>query len=129
MISAVNACTPQPSPLAKVTLFEGDDHLIWDRVYKETDAINWMLGYTKGTTTTPSPTPVPTTNAAPVVSAGPDLTATLPTSDVYIYGTASDSDGTIASYRWTKVAGGSIGMTNTAGARLREPRSPRPGVP
>ncbi|HEU5145627.1 MAG TPA: PKD domain-containing protein, partial [Chryseosolibacter sp.] len=95
-----------------------DDHLIWDRVYKQTDAINWMLSYTKGGTTT-SPTPTPSTNAAPVVSAGSDLNVTLPVSDVYIQGTASDSDGSIASYKWSKIAGGSVGMTNTGGARLR----------
>ena len=120
MINAVNACTPKPSPLAKVTLFEGDDHIIWDRVYKQTDAINWMLSFTNGTTTTaPAPTPAPATNTPPVVSAGPDLTVTTATTDVYIQGTASDADGSIASYKWTKIAGGSVGMTNTGGSRLR----------
>lgn len=118
MIAAVNACTPKPDPLAKVTLFEGADHFIWDRVYKQTDAINWMLGFTNGSTST-APSPTPVTNAPPVVSAGPDLTATLPISDVYIHGTASDADGSIASYKWSKIAGGAVGMTNTAGSRLR----------
>lgn len=118
MINAVNACTPQPSPLAKTTLFYGDDHIIWDRVYQQTDAIKWMLGFTNGGTA-PEPSPTPVTNTAPVVSAGSDLAVTLPSNEVYIYGKASDADGSIVSYKWTKVSGGSVGMTNTGGSRLR----------
>lgn len=109
MVNLVNACTPKPSPLAKTTLFSGLNHIIWDKVYKETDAINWMLGFTNGSTT----------NAAPVVSAGPDKTITLPTSEVYLQGSASDSDGSIASYNWTKTSGGSCSLSGTTGSKLR----------
>jgi hypothetical protein len=121
MINAVNACTPKPDPLAKTTLFEGDGHIIWDKVYKQTTAINWMLSFTNGTTsggTTPTPTPVPTTNTVPLVSAGEDKALTLPTNEVYLQGTASDPDGNIASYKWAKISGGSAGLTNTGGSRL-----------
>lgn len=115
MINAINACTPKPDPLAKTTLFSGDGHIIWDKVYKQTEALNWMLSFTNGASSGGSTV----TNNPPAVSAGPDIVLTLPTNETYIHGSASDSDGTIASYRWTKISGGAAGMTNTAGSRLR----------
>lgn len=56
------------------------------------------------------------TNQAPTVSAGSAQSITLPASSVTLTGTASDPDGTIASYLWTKVAGsgGTISSPNTA---------------
>ena len=114
MINAINACTPQPSPLAKTTLFPTGGHGIWDRVYKQTDALNWMLGWTNGSTSTTSPT-----NSYPVVSAGSDKSITLPTNEVYIQGTASDSDGSIASYTWTKTSGGTASLSGNYTSKLR----------
>ena len=105
MVNAINASTPKPSPLAKATLFPGMGHIIWDKVYNETSALTWMLGFRNGTTTT-SPTPTsPTSNAAPVANAGRDLSITLPTNAVSVYGSATDSDGTIKAYYWTQVSG------------------------
>jgi len=46
-----------------------------------------------------------TANTPPTVSAGTNQTITLPTSSVTLTGTASDPDGSIASYAWTKVSG------------------------
>jgi hypothetical protein len=48
-------------------------------------------------------------NKAPVVNAGTDKTMVLPTNSTTITGTASDPDGTIKSYQWTKVSGPSLG--------------------
>ena len=48
---------------------------------------------------------VTATNILPTVSAGPDKSITLPTNTVNLTGTASDGDGTIVSYAWTKVNG------------------------
>ncbi len=45
------------------------------------------------------------TNQAPVVNAGADVSVTLPTATATLAGTATDSDGTIASRVWTKVSG------------------------
>lgn len=118
MINAVNACTPKPSPLAKTTLFSGLGHIIWDKVYKETNAINWMLSFTNGTTSS-SDGSTSTSNKAPVVNAGSDKSITLPTNSLYIQGTASDSDGSITSLRWTKVSGGTASLSGTAGSKLR----------
>lgn len=113
MINAVNACAPKPSPLAKTTLFSGLAHNIWDKVYNETSAISWMLGFTNGTA---SSTP---TNKPPVVSAGADKFLTLPTSETYIQGSASDSDGTIASYAWTKIYGPPASLGGNTTSKLR----------
>jgi predicted esterase len=113
MIDAVNACTPKPDPLAKTTLFSGLGHIIWDKVYKETNAVNWMISFTNGTTSGG------TTNNPPVVDAGTDKSVTLPTNEVYMQGAASDGDGSIASYSWTKVSGGAASLSGTTGSKLR----------
>ncbi|HEY9006880.1 MAG TPA: malectin domain-containing carbohydrate-binding protein [Ohtaekwangia sp.] len=56
------------------------------------------------------------TNAVPTVNAGADKTVILPTTSVSLTGTASDSDGSIASYSWTKVSGptATLGSITTA---------------
>lgn len=51
-------------------------------------------------------------NKPPVANAGADVTVTLPTSSVKLTGSGSDSDGTIASYAWTKVSGGTASLAN-----------------
>jgi hypothetical protein len=45
------------------------------------------------------------TNQPPTVNAGTDQTITLPASTVTLTGTASDADGSIASYAWSKISG------------------------
>ena len=56
-------------------------------------------------------------NASPVANAGPDQAITLPTSTVTLTGTGTDSDGTIASYLWTKASGPTAGtITNSSSA-------------
>ena len=44
-------------------------------------------------------------NELPVANAGPDKTITLPTSSTTLSGSATDADGTIATYTWTQVNG------------------------
>ena len=56
------------------------------------------------------------TNQNPTVNAGADQTITLPVSTVTLTGTASDPDGTIASYVWTKVSGTGGTITSPAAA-------------
>ncbi len=116
MVSAINASTPKPNPLAKITLFGGLGHIIWDRVYKQTNALDWMLTFKRGGGT--SAPPPPPSGAAPTVSAGPDRTITLPTNSIDIQGSASDADG-IASYRWTKASGGQVGFQGHTTSKLR----------
>lgn len=62
-----------------------------------------------------------TSNAAPVANAGSNKTITLPTSSATLTGSATDADGTIASYAWTKIsgpAGGSFSSTTTASTTI-----------
>lgn len=99
MVNAINACTPKPSPLAKATLFPGLGHIIWDKVYNETTALTWLLSSKKGTTTTT------TQNAPPLVNAGSDVVAYLPTNSAVCNGSASDPDGSVAAYAWAQVSG------------------------
>lgn len=57
------------------------------------------------------------TNQRPTVSAGPNQTIVQPDNDANLTGTASDPDGTIASYLWTQVSGPSTAVltpNNTA---------------
>jgi beta-glucosidase len=44
-------------------------------------------------------------NIAPVANAGADKSITLPTNNVVINGSATDSDGTISSYSWNQISG------------------------
>lgn len=56
----------------------------------------------------------PAANQPPIVSAGANQTITLPTSQVTVTATASDPDGTIASYLWTKISGPAGGTITSA---------------
>lgn len=53
------------------------------------------------------------TNQSPVVDAGATITLTLPTNSSDIFGTASDPDGTISSYLWSKVSGPAATLSGT----------------
>lgn len=55
-------------------------------------------------------------NIPPTANAGPDKTITLPTNSVTLSGSGTDSDGTIASYAWTKVSGGTGTITSPGSA-------------
>lgn len=110
MINAVNACTPKPDPLAKVTLFSGMGHNVWDKTYKETNALNWMLSFTNGSA--PVDDPVSTTNIAPVANAGSDKTTS--SSTITLNGSGTDKDGKIMSYKWIKYSGGDVTLTNAS---------------
>lgn len=46
-----------------------------------------------------------TTNLSPVANAGSDQSITLPTDSITLMGSATDADGTIISYAWTKISG------------------------
>ncbi len=112
MVNAINNCSPKPNPLAKMTIYPGLTHIIWDKVYKESGVLNWMQQYYNGSTTTT------TTNQYPTVSAGSNKTITLPTNYTSLQGTASDPDGSIASYQWSKVSGGTVSMSGTTSSKL-----------
>jgi hypothetical protein len=113
MINAINSCSTKPNPLAKYTIFPGLGHVIWDKVYKETSALSWMLSFTNGSTST-----VSSGNTAPIANAGADKAVTLPTNSAVLYGTASDNDGIVTTYSWTKKAGGTATMAGITSKQL-----------
>ena len=50
-------------------------------------------------------------NIAPVVNTGADKSLTLPANSIQLTASASDQDGTIASWQWTQIAGGPAQMS------------------
>lgn len=96
----------------------GHSSSVWNTVYQknnkfifntnaESNIYDWMLRYSLNGV---SPQPV---NQAPIVNAGSDQSITLPVNELSLIGSASDSDGNIATYTWSKVSGGSVILTNT----------------
>ncbi|MEO8109629.1 MAG: PKD domain-containing protein [Ginsengibacter sp.] len=59
-----------------------------------------------------------TTNIPPTADAGPSVTIQLPVNTVTVYGSGTDSDGTIVAYLWTKTEGPSCNMTNITSPTL-----------
>lgn len=57
-------------------------------------------------------------NNPPVANAGADISITLPTNSVFINGSGTDSDGTIASYCWTLQSGPTVTLANQNTANL-----------
>ena len=57
-------------------------------------------------------------NVAPVANAGSDKNIALPQTHVSLYGSGTDSDGSIASYSWAKISGSSVTMSSTSAAKL-----------
>jgi len=51
-------------------------------------------------------------NQSPIVNVGSDVSLILPANSLEITGSASDADGTIVTYEWTKVSGGASTLTN-----------------
>lgn len=132
MIDAVNS--RKPNPLAKTTIFPGMGHIIWDRAYQQTDVLDWMLRHRKGSAPKDDDRDDDDRdndndgrdnddddrgddknkdgNKRPSVDAGNDRTIVLPATSIKIAGKASDPDGKITSYYWTKRSGGSALFRN-----------------
>ena len=111
MINAINNCSPKPSPLAKLTIFPGVGHNAWDKVFLQTDVLNWMLGYRKQSLDSQIPIEID-----PVANAGPNKTITLPTNSLSISGSGS---GSITSYLWRKKSGGAVTMSGATSPILK----------
>src|SRR5690606_13767124 len=57
-------------------------------------------------------------NQSPVVNAGSDVTLTLPSNNTILQATASDPDGSIASYQWLKISGPTFSGTGNTTANF-----------
>lgn len=105
-VSGINSYTPAPNPLAKKTIYPVSGHDAWTAAYNPNNRENglnvyeWMLQYSRSGSTPPPPA-----NVVPVANAGTDKSITLPTNSVSLSGSGTDSDGSISSYRWSKVSG------------------------
>lgn len=58
-------------------------------------------------------------NLAPVANGGADATITAPTSAVTLWGNATDADGTVMYWEWTKVSGGAAVLTDAGKPTLQ----------
>lgn len=103
-INGLNAYTPAIKPKALMNIFNSTSHDAWSRTYdlnfkpNGLNVFEWMLSHKRGGTTAPA-------NQEPVANAGADQAITLPDDLVVLDGSASDADGTIAQYIWTKQSG------------------------
>jgi hypothetical protein len=114
MVNAINACVPAPNPAAKATIYAGIQHNAWYRAYFTTNSYHtpnyyqWLMLQTKikkgG-------------NSVPLANAGADKT--ISTSTTSITGSGTDSDGTIASYKWSQLQGpNASSLSGTTSATL-----------
>jgi len=69
----------------------------------------------------------PAINIAPVAQAGSDQTITFPTNTISLNGNGVDSDGTISTYLWTKIAGPATGTITDASSALTTVKGLIPG--
>ena len=113
MVNAINACTPTPNPLAKMTIYPGVKHNAWDRAYApnhsyhDPNVYEWMMQYTNT---------VNNGNKIPVANAGTDRRTSETSYTLTASGT--DADGSIASYAWTKMSGPACTMNGTSSKSL-----------
>lgn len=117
MVNAINGCTPTPSPLAKVTIYKGVAHNAWDYAYRTDHSLHtpnvyeWMLSKTNA---------VNGGNKIPNANANSDQTKyRSSTTSTTIYGSGTDSDGSIKAYEWKKISGPSATLSGTASAALK----------
>jgi len=57
-------------------------------------------------------------NQSPMVNAGGDINLILPENSIEVNGSATDSDGTVVSYSWSKKSGGQVDLANTDTPKL-----------
>lgn len=117
MVNAINASTPKPSPLAKLTIYTGVKHNAWSYAYRTDHSLHtpnvyeWMLGFSNT---------INKGNKIPVANAGADQTRYLSsTVSTTISGNATDTDGTIVSYEWTKLSGPGATLSGTTTKTLK----------
>jgi hypothetical protein len=117
MVKAINATTPTPSPLAKVTLYKGVKHNAWDYAYRPDNSLHspnlyeWIMKQTNVKNSG---------NRIPIANANSDQTRYLSqTSSTTIYGSGSDSDGYITKYSWRKMSGPSATLSGTSSKTLK----------
>lgn len=116
-VNRMNATKPN-SAIYVQTNFGGGGHCCWNQFYggggvqpanfildgRSENIYQWMARQSRNGNTVNPPA-----NVAPVANAGADINITLPTATATLNGSATDADGTISSYQWTKISGPSGG--------------------
>ena len=113
MINAINGSSPAPNPRAKITIYPGVKHNSWTRAYATDHSYHspniyeWMMKQVNKRNGS---------NNIPNANAGSDKSVDAG-SGVTLSGSGSDSDGSIVSYRWTKISGPSASISNSNSAK------------
>jgi dienelactone hydrolase len=115
MVNAINACMPAPKPLAKITIYPGVSHSgCWNNAYKPDHTVHnpniydWLLSYVNTSNAS---------NKVPTCNAGSDKIVSV--TSLTISGSGSDTDGSIASYQWTKISGPTATLTYANTSKLK----------
>jgi len=113
MVAAVKAASPTGTPgkSAELVIYPVSGHDAFTPTYYDNNMWNWLLSKTKTGT-------IPVVNKYPIVNAGADKVISLPTNSATFTGTASDPNGTIASYSWSKVSGPAATLSGTTTTTL-----------
>lgn len=117
MVNAINSSTPKPSPLAKLTIYTGVAHNAWSYAYRTDHSLHnpnvyeWMMSYTNT---------MNAGNKIPLAKAPADVSKSFSSAaSISLYGTATDSDGIVASYTWTKISGPTATLSNSTTKTLK----------
>lgn len=113
MVNAIKSKGGKP----KLTIYNRKAHDAWSRAYRDQNMWNWLLSQRKGKAPSNPPAVVP--DKKPLVDAGSDRTLILPKNSLAITASASDRDGSVKSYKWTKVSGPAAKMANTNKRELK----------
>ncbi|WP_296623129.1 alpha/beta fold hydrolase, partial [Marivirga sp.] len=115
MVEAIKESTLDITPTPKMTIYPGVGHDAWSNAYKTDHSLHnpniyeWFMKQSRDSN---SP------NTPPTANAGSNKQISLPTNSISIYGSGSDSDGSISTYSWKKILGGTATLNNTNKARL-----------
>jgi hypothetical protein len=118
MVEAINSF--HPDPRAKYTLYKGVKHNAWDRAYSpdhsehNPNVYEWMLSHTLDKNYGNQEI----ANETPIVKAGGDRVIESTQRRLEIDASASDPDGTIVRYEWSKHSGRHVRMDGVNKARL-----------
>lgn len=110
MVNAVNGSKPTPSPKVKLTVYPGVKHDAWGRAYRpdhsyhKPNVYEWMMSQSNKKNGS---------NSLPTANAGSDKTYNG-TSKITLSGSGSDSDGSIRSYKWSKISGPSATISSSS---------------
>jgi hypothetical protein len=112
MINAINACSPAGVYKPRLNLLYTRAHEGWNEIYNGTNGYkvyDWLLQFKKNSSV----------NRLPYVNAGLDRKILLRSKPLTLIGDYFDTDGSIASVKWTQTSGAALTMSGTTGKFLK----------